>query len=102
MHYKDGTPAQHGDIVRGKGYNIPYEVIGPVIGLVPGTDSCNIRVAVIKFRELEPAGKSKLGGAYATAGLFFRNNADEPTYHCEPQVEYGTCAEFELIHRPKS
>jgi hypothetical protein len=27
-HYKDGTPAQIGDVIKGKGYNVPHEIIG--------------------------------------------------------------------------
>lgn len=37
MHYKNGTEAELGDIARGKGYNLPYEVQGVVVGLSLGT-----------------------------------------------------------------
>ena len=33
MHYKDGTEAELWDVVRGKGYNLPYEIQGIVVGL---------------------------------------------------------------------
>lgn len=44
-HYIDGTEAKVGDIVRGKPYNTPHEVQGVVVGITPGTDTCNMRVA---------------------------------------------------------
>ena len=54
MHYSDGTPAQVAYIVRGRGYNLPYDIVGPVTKLVPSNgDTCNIRVEtrVAKWRE---------------------------------------------------
>jgi hypothetical protein len=45
MHYIDGTLALEGDIVCGRGYNIPYDIVGPVTKLLPHMgDTCNIRV----------------------------------------------------------
>lgn len=44
-HYQDGTPAKRGDVARGKGYNVPYEITGVVLHVTPGTDACNIKVA---------------------------------------------------------
>jgi hypothetical protein len=49
-HYKDGTLAQLHDIVRGKPYNTPHEVIGAVVGITPGTDTCNMRVCFTTVR----------------------------------------------------
>lgn len=47
MHYSDGTPAQVGDIVRGRGYNLPYDLVGPVTKLLPEMGAaCNIRIEV--------------------------------------------------------
>ena len=45
-HYKDGTPAQVGDIVRGKGYNVPHEVVGRVMR-VTADKHCNLTVACV-------------------------------------------------------
>jgi hypothetical protein len=45
MHYKSGKEVQAGDVCRGKGYNIPYEVCGVVVGMVPGATTCNLTVA---------------------------------------------------------
>ena len=47
-HYKDGTEAKPGDVVRGKGYNLKdeggelREILAVVIGVVPGSDACNV------------------------------------------------------------
>jgi hypothetical protein len=47
MHYKDGTPAKVGDLVRGIGYNIKHEIQGIVVGCV-ASDTCNIQVAHVQ------------------------------------------------------
>ena len=44
-HYKDGSPAKVGDMVRGKPYNTPHEVTGVVTLVTPGQESCNLKVA---------------------------------------------------------
>lgn len=45
MHYTDGTEAHVGDIVQGRGYNLPYTIVGPVTQLIPSNgEACNIRV----------------------------------------------------------
>jgi hypothetical protein len=46
-HYSDGeTLAKTGDLVVGKTYNLHGRTIaGTVLEVIPGTDSCNLRVA---------------------------------------------------------
>ena len=78
-HYKDGTPAALGDTVRGRGYNLPYDVQGVVVGLTPGTGSCDIHLAVLTAGK--PAGTVTIPMLTLTE-------------------EHGTCAQFELVHRP--
>jgi hypothetical protein len=46
-HYKSGTLAAIGDIVRGKGYNIPHEIIGKVLEISEKSDNCNLTVACV-------------------------------------------------------
>lgn len=77
-HYKDGTPAAIGDIVRGRGYNLPYDVQGVVTGLTPGAGSCDVHVAFL--RPHFPLGTRR---------------AIHPTL----DEEHGTCGQFELVHR---
>lgn len=45
-HYKDGTPAEVGDVVKGKGYNVKHEIIGKVVAVKP-SDSCNLEVECV-------------------------------------------------------
>lgn len=44
--YKDGSPAQAGDIVRGRGYNVPHEVVGRVMRVTVNSH-CNLTVACV-------------------------------------------------------
>lgn len=44
-HYSDGTEAKAGDVVAGKTYNIGYPITGVVVGITPGADTCNCRIA---------------------------------------------------------
>lgn len=44
-HYKDGTPAQVGDFVKGKPYNTDHEIVGTMVQITEGTDRCNCIVA---------------------------------------------------------
>jgi hypothetical protein len=46
-HYKSGTPAAIGDIVKGRGYNIPHEIIGKVLAINQDSDTCNLTVACV-------------------------------------------------------
>lgn len=81
MHYRNGQEAKLGDHVRGTGYNVkgadgqPAVISGVVIGLTPGTDTCNIRVA-----HATPPHDSMLPGLPVTLG-----------------VEYGQCDHFDPL-----
>lgn len=44
-HYKDGTPAEVGDFVKGKPYNTDHEIVGTLVQITEGTESCNCMVA---------------------------------------------------------
>jgi hypothetical protein len=97
MRYLDGTPALHGDIIIGKGYNIDHDIIGTVIGLVPGVGACDIRIAVAKV-EMIPEGDNAVG-YYRTGAMIHRNSLEEPLFTVWPEIEYGTCKDFTLIRR---
>jgi hypothetical protein len=43
-HYKDGTPAKEGDVVKGKPYNTSHEVTGIIFNINPGEETCNCMV----------------------------------------------------------
>lgn len=78
MHYKDGTPAKIGDVVKGPHPNGPDDsgrtIIGTVIAAYPGADSCNINVqSAMTVLQLEGLRTIMPGEAYAltcTAGKF--------------------------------
>lgn len=57
-HYKDGTAAQIGDLIKGKPYNTDHEIVGQLVQITPGSDSCNCIVAfadtaVVHFDPIE-------------------------------------------------
>jgi hypothetical protein len=81
-HYKDGTPAQPGDLVVGRGYNVSYQISGVVVGVTPGANTCNIQVAHASRRRYV----SSTAGAYVGIGTF-------PLI----DIEYGEAAAFEKV-----
>ena len=50
-HYKDGTEAKVGDVIRGKPYNTPREIVGVVLSVTPNTESCNCVVAFVETQD---------------------------------------------------
>lgn len=102
-HYKDGIVAEVGDVVRGKGYNHPYEVQGVVVGVTPGASACNITLAMTRMSN---HGQPPAGFGPNTPYLDTRGSntmlarQDGKLYAIETVMEYGTCADFELISRP--
>jgi hypothetical protein len=78
MHYKNGTEARLGDVARGRGYNLPYDVQGVVVGLTPGAESCDIHLMVTVVH--------KPLGTVTVPVVMLRE-------------EHGTCDTFELVHR---
>lgn len=74
-HYKDGTEAQLNDVIKGKPYNTPHEVVGVVVGITPSTESCNLRV------------------------MFTTRGTDSPGGNAFPKqvIDYGETQAFEKI-----
>lgn len=105
-HYKDGTEATIGDVVRGKGYNVLHEIVGKVVGITPGSASCNIQVAHVVTVPIEG------GHAYPNYQLFTKtgvigcgSNGGAPSSDSDKihligayvNLEYGQCDAFEKI-----
>lgn len=98
-HYKDGTEAKIGDVVRGKGYNVEAVIIGTVVGITPGSASCNIQVAHVVTKEFD--------GAYPDHNLFVQKcvigcgadggKAGTPKVGAGVNLEYGQCDAFEKV-----
>jgi hypothetical protein len=106
-HYNDGTAVQVGDIARGKGSNHSYPVQGVVVGVTPSATSCNLKIAIAKPAPFatNPAyitqtNPETFNAMRFTAGLAALPNGDLLPYGTE--LEYGTCADFELVHRPEA
>jgi hypothetical protein len=96
MHYKDGTPANLGDVVRGKGYNVKYEIQGVVVNLNPGEETCNISVA-----HAVPATRELQGFVHQTAG--YHQDPVDPNLQTVSiglatiSIEHGQTDAFEKI-----
>jgi hypothetical protein len=110
MHYKDGQKAELGDLVKGRPYNTPREVVGEVLGLIPGVSACNLRVGFLEARRLEraPDGSMVLRAGQLERPRMALGGHDlwsgsaselEPPAACWTSVDYGSTAEFELIAR---
>ena len=63
-HYADGSPAKIGDHVIGMGYNVKHPISGIVVGVIEGSESCNLRVAYI---DQQPVRKADPNNAYDSA-----------------------------------
>ena len=50
MHYKNGREAKVGDEVIGTTYNRKGVQVGILVGITPGTETCNARVAILEVR----------------------------------------------------
>jgi hypothetical protein len=88
-HYADGTPANVGDVVKGKGYNAKdqqgnlKEIIGVVAHVMPGSTACNIQV-MHDIRPLpEGAAQHVTVNAFVIHGRLW-----------EAKLEYGQCDHF--------
>lgn len=105
MHYKDGTEAKLNDIVKGTGYNVPGVIVGCVVGLTPGSESCNIQVAHILTKEIEDQAFRALEQVHqhyvrkGVAGCAMHDDNRGHTMLATLDLEYGQCDEFELVYR---
>lgn len=107
MHYKDGTPAFIGDVVRGCGYNLKddsgslREFVGTVVGLIPGSKSCNIQNIQVAHVVI-----TAVDSNFASRGFLYDNFAQKYVVGCgadknkilaRTDLEYGQCDTFELV-----
>ena len=80
MHYRDGTEAKVGDVVKGTGYNIKHEISGKVTHLSTGSPTCNIQIMCVG------------------AGTDIYRN-DNGAVFVQATLEYGQCDAFDLVYR---
>lgn len=125
MHYKDGTEAKVGDVVKGTVYNYGRgkEIVGTMISITPGSDSCNCQVAFMRDESFEEARKPDAsnrstlsqaphdGEAVANAiqyGATFKLHRphghpfDQAPRVLSMHVDYSECKAFVLLHRPEA
>lgn len=92
-HYKNGTEAKVGDLVRGYGYNVKHEIIGKVVQVTADSDACNVAVAhvghdspVLFNDQLEKVRDNVAGHTQMNWGVAVM-----------PVVEYGATKDFEKV-----
>ncbi len=102
-HDRNGKLVEVGDIVKGRGYNIKHDIIGPVVFLSEA-ESCNLTVGIVKALPMDKAyGKQGLVlnvGSVPVEGL-------APNTRWSPEVaktqvlfvdlEWGATKDFEII-----
>lgn len=84
-HYKDGTPAKVGDVVKGKGYNVKHEIVGILVKLTPGP-TCNVTIAYVGIGSQLRAHCDRDGKPYEGQPL-----------RATAEFEYGQADAFEKI-----
>ena len=89
-HYKDGSPAQVGDLVKGKPYNTPREIVGDIVSITSGTETCNCQVAFAE--RVHPEAPDFYGGA-----LTLVRSAGGDRVFLAVKVDYGETKAFEKI-----
>lgn len=101
-HYRDGTEVKIGDIAKGKGYNVPTEIVGTVVGITPDSKSCNIQIAHVLASDLPdvPPPDYRFYTQTCVIGCGANGGASgTPKVAATARLEYGQCDAFELIHR---
>lgn len=88
-HYKDGTEAKLGDVIKGTPYNTPHEVIGVVTGITPNSEACNLRVAFARPATVRH--HARMIAVMDTWGV--------PPVLVDLDTDYGETRAFELVHR---
>jgi hypothetical protein len=122
MHYKDGTEAKAGDLVKGTVYNTKGVIVGVMLGITPGSSACNCRVALVRilpgdplptFRAPATNGPEDKGSPYIT-GVFTSEGYALPHLEADNadriadralvgvKVDYSQCDHLELVHRPEA
>jgi hypothetical protein len=100
-HYADGLEALTGDIVYGTTYNRQGRlVVGTVVSVTPGSDSCNCIVAFVTVHELPDLGDRnwwEITKIMSVQPKTFHSGGK--TFVVEPDVDHGETRAFSLIRR---
>ena len=99
MHYANGRPAQIGDMVRGKGYNIKYEITGMLVSAQPESTACNCQVATVTNASSVKVTFYRWSKSEAERLLLSGNDGQQITrsYEVTATVEYGQLDAFVAI-----
>lgn len=93
-HYEDGTEARLKDMVVGKTYNLNGRVIvGTVLEIIPGSDSCNLRVAFAEVSTRPDATVEGGGIVYSPGDSRLARSIIKAGY------DYGETKAFRLVAR---
>lgn len=128
MHYKDGTEAKVGDLVKGTCYNTKGVIVGVMLGITPGSNSCNCRVGLLVTKGMgdlripygrspgsngpEDQGSPSVMEVRTHDGSFIVHNEGtarkdggvlmpESSLLVGHKVDYSQCDHLELVHRPE-
>lgn len=94
MRYANGRAARAGDIVKGRGYNLKYEIVGVLVCANPGLTAYNCHVATVSkdsqvLHHAFPETESRADG-----WLFFKG-MNPPSFHgVMATLEYGQLDAF--------
>lgn len=92
MHYANGRAAKVGDLVRGKGYNVKYEIVGILTHANPGATACNCTIAHVGPQSVPVAkGWRDQDGKLVYPRV---DGGDIVPNHFEASVEYGQLDAF--------
>ncbi len=100
MHYKDGTEAKVGDLVWGTTHGGVDPVAGYVLTLQPGSDTCNMNLAVLR----PVSDLASYWGACLSIGI--RDSPSEgqapvARLHAMAGTELANCKDCTLLFRPR-
>lgn len=101
-HYKDGTEAKPGDVVRGKGYNLKdengelREFVGTLLHVTPDATACNVQVGVVEVCAIGPFDPDN-ASHLLNLGRYEPLVALPDNAYAKLRVEYGQADHFEKI-----
>jgi hypothetical protein len=113
-HYKDGTEAKVGDLIKGTGYNIKDAsgklavIVGTLARITPNSDACNLVILTTVAQRLEkedPSLTYKINEAdrimsnYPGGIVDNSQSGSAELWTVSTKEEYGAIKDFELIHR---
>jgi hypothetical protein len=94
-HYKDGSTAKVGDLVKGKPYSMQHEVVGEIVSIAPRRKTRNCQVAFV--HRLQPDAPTFYGGPSTYSKVVALRIATGELIFLGLGVDYGQAEAFEKI-----